>query len=122
MSQPAALPPRPARTMLFPVHGSSLFQGPRAAGRWVRLALLGALALGAVLPTRTAFAQDAADAGWFDPPPAAEPAPEPYYDEPVVGDPAPPAPAPTSDVPDTDPSALTTFRPALDPYGAWVSD
>jgi hypothetical protein len=25
-------------------------------------------------------------------------------------------------VADTDPSALTTFRPALDPYGAWVAD
>jgi hypothetical protein len=107
--------------MLFPVLGSSLFQGPRAAGPWVRLALLGALALSAVLPTRAASAQEADDAGWFDPPPAAEPAPEPYYDDPVVGDPAP-APAATSEVPDTDPSALTTFRPALDPYGAWVSD
>jgi len=92
------------------------------AGRCLRLALLGAFALCAVLPTRPASAQQADDAGWFDPPPAAEPAPEPYYDEPVVGDPAPAAPAPGSDVPDTDPSALTTFRPALDPYGAWVSD
>jgi hypothetical protein len=93
------------------------------AGRWLRFALLGALALSAVLPSRSALAQEADDSGWFDPPPAAEPAPEPYYDEPVVGDPAPePAPAPASDVQDTDPSALTTFRPALDPYGAWVSD
>ena len=105
--------------MLFPVLGSSLLKRPRAAGRWARLALLGSLALSAVLPTRGALAQQADDAGWFDPPPSAEPAPQPYYDEPVVGD---PAPAPTSEVPDTDPSALTTFRPALDPYGAWVSD
>lgn len=106
--------------MLFTVLGSSLLQRPRVVGRWLRLALIGALALGAVLPASSALAQNADDAGWFDPPPAAEPAPAPYYDEPVVGDAAPPAP--TSDIPDTDPSALTTFRPALDPYGAWVSD
>jgi hypothetical protein len=109
--------------MLWPVLGSSLLHVSRKAGRWARLALLGALALGTTLPARSALAQGADDNGWFDPPPAAEPAPEPYYDEPVVGDPAPtPAPAPASDIPDTDPSALTTFRPALDPYGAWVSD
>jgi hypothetical protein len=121
MSQSAALPLPPARTMLTSVLGSAHPQKPRAAGRWRRLALLALLALSAALPARAALAQDAGDAGWFDPPPTAEPAPEPYYDEPVVGDPAP-APAPTSDVPDTDPSALTTFRPALDPYGAWVTD
>lgn len=108
--------------MLFPVLASSLLQGPRVAGRWFRLALLGALSLSSALPPRAALAQEANDAGWFDAPPAAEPAPEPYYDEPVVGDAAPPAPAPGADVPDTDPSALTTFRPALDPYGVWVSD
>jgi uncharacterized protein DUF6600 len=106
--------------MLCPVLGSSLLYGSRTAGRWVRLALFGALALGAVLPARVARAQGADDSGWFDPP-ASDPAPEPYYDEPVVGDPAP-TPAPSSDIPDTDPSALTTFRPALDPYGAWVAD
>lgn len=32
-----------------------------------------------------------------------------------------PAPAPANE-PDTDPSALTAFRPALDPYGTWVTD
>jgi hypothetical protein len=93
------------------------------AGRCARLALLATVAVSAVLPSRPALAQAADDSGWFDPPPQAEAAPEPYYDEPVVGDPAPaPAPTTTSDIPDTDPSALTTFRPALDPYGAWVSD
>lgn len=103
--------------MLWAVHGSSLHHGPRTALRWARLALLAAVALGTLQPVRLANAQQADDSGWFDPP-VAEAAPAPYYDEPVVGD---AAPAPT-DVSDTDPSALTTFRPALDPYGAWVSD
>jgi len=86
----------------------------------LRWALLSAIALGALLPPAPALAQEAADdSGWFDAPPEPGPAPEPYYDEPVVGD---PAPAPQTDVADADPSALTTFRPALDPYGAWVSD
>jgi len=49
---------------------------------------------------------------------------------PDVGQPAPaqPAPAPQpaapdpNQYPDTDPSALTEFHPALDPHGRWVSD
>jgi hypothetical protein len=92
------------------------------AARWVRLALLGAFALSALLPARAAQAQEADDSGWFDPPPTPEPAPEPYYDDPGANAETTPAPDSESDVPDTDPSALTTFRPALDPYGAWVTD
>jgi hypothetical protein len=105
--------------MLLPVPGSSLLRGPQRA-RWVRVAVLGVAALGSLLPARAALAQDADDNGWFEQP-AAEPAPapEPYYSDPAA-DTA--APAQSQDVPDTDPSALTTFRPALDPYGAWVSD
>jgi hypothetical protein len=88
------------------------------------MALLGAFALSALLPARAALAQEAEadDSGWFDPPPAPEPAPEPYYDDPGANAETTPAPVSESDVPDTDPSALTTFRPALDPYGAWVAD
>ncbi len=37
------------------------------------------------------------------------------------GDPDWPQPPP-DEYPDTDPSALTDFRPALDPYGTWVAD
>jgi len=92
------------------------------AARWARIALLGAFGLTAVLPARPALAQAADDSGWFDPPSATEPAPEPYYDEPGANTETTPAPVSESDVPDTDPSALTTFRPALDPYGAWVTD
>ena len=108
--------------MLSPVLGSHLFHGPRMVLRWARTALVGAVALGTLLPASPALAQSADDSGWFDAPPEPEPTPEPYYEEPVVGDPAPQAPAPQTDIADTDPSALTTFRPALDPYGAWVSD
>ncbi len=111
--------------MLLPVLGSSLLHGPRTVARWLRFALLGVVSVGALAPARSAFAQDVDDAGWFDAPPAPEaaptpgPPPAPDYDEP--GAPAP-APARQTDVQDTDPSALTTFRPALDPYGAWVAD
>ena len=121
MSQLAALPARPARTMLFPVLGSTLLHGPRLAC-WLRVTMLGVAALGTLLPARVALAQDADDNGWFEQqqPAAAEPPPEPYYNESAAD--AAPAPAQQQDVPDTDPSALTTFRPALDPYGAWVTD
>jgi hypothetical protein len=104
--------------MLFPVLGSPLLHGPHRA-RWLRVAVLGVAALGTLLPAGTALAQDADDNGWFEQP-AAEPPPEPYYNEPDAN--AAAAPAQPQDVPDTDPSALTTFRPALDPYGAWVTD
>lgn len=116
--------------MLPSVFGSLL---PRLGWqRFARRVTAGA-ALFALLPARGALAQDATDSGWFDAPSTA-PSPE-YYDEPVQGPaPTPPAretpqPAPpprqvSEQVPvdDTDPSALTTFRPALDPYGAWVAD
>jgi hypothetical protein len=110
--------------MLWPVPGSTLFHGSPAVARWVRIALLGAFALSTLLPARAALAQEteADDSGWFDPPPTPEPAPEPYYDDPGANAQTTPAPVSQSDVPDTDPSALTTFRPALDPYGAWVTD
>ena len=108
--------------MLCPVPGFTLLHGSPTAARWVRRALLGAFALSALLPARAALAQEADDSGWFDSPPAPEPAPEPYYDDPGANAETTPAPVSESDVPDTDPSALTTFRPALDPYGAWVAD
>ena len=102
--------------MLFSVFGSSHRRVPRALARWVRIAVVGAASLSAFLPTRAALAQAADDNGWFDEPGADQP----YDAEPDAnGD---PTPTPQSDVDDTDPSALTTFRPALDPYGAWVSD
>jgi len=92
-------------------------------------------ALLAFSPARSALAQGATDSGWFDSPstaPSPSPSPE-YYQEPSQAPaPTPPArpgpePAPQqavqqAPVEDTDPSALTTFRPALDPYGAWVAD
>ena len=105
--------------MLFSVLGSSPLHGSRGVARCFRIALFGVASLGALLPASRALAQEADDSGWFDAP-ATEQTPEPYYAEPATD--AAPAPAQQQDVPDTDPSALTTFRPALDPYGAWVSD
>lgn len=52
------------------------------------------------------------------PPPAPSAAAPPAADEEEVGAP----PAQQDDYDDTDPSAVTAFRPALDPYGAWVED
>jgi hypothetical protein len=126
----ARLPALPSRSMLGRVFGSSLFSVPRAlravrslARRSPQLAATGALLLGAILPARAAFAQESdAQQSWFDEPeapPADQPAPEPYYDEPQAGA---DAPTPDAGVEDNDPSALTTFRPALDPYGSWTSD
>jgi hypothetical protein len=108
--------------MLWPVSGSPCLHRSPTVARWVHLALLGAFALSALLPARAAFAQEADGGGWFDSPPAPEPAPQPYYDDPGANAETTPAPVSESDVPDTDPSALTTFRPALDPYGSWVTD
>jgi hypothetical protein len=121
MSRPAALPDRVARTMISSVIGYAI-PLRRNVVRWLRAAVLGAAALGTLLPS-AAHAQapaDPADSGWFDPPPAAEPPPQPYYTDPRV-DPAPP-PAPEAEIADTDQSALTTFKPTLDPYGRWVTD
>lgn len=92
--------------------------------RWLHVWVLGAALVGASLPARSALAQSADDSGWFDSP-STEPTQDPYYTEPA---PTPAAPAPPAEatqapaVEDTDPSALTTFKPALDPYGAWVAD
>jgi len=116
--------------MLFPVLGSSLLHG-RTVARWLRVALLGVVAVGTLVPARNALAQSPDDNGWFDPPaptpaptptPGPTPGPDPYYPESEAADAPAAAPAPQTDVQDTDPSALTTFRPALDPYGAWVAD
>jgi hypothetical protein len=103
------------------------------------------LGLAIAVPSRSAFAQQA-DSDWFDssapsapPAPAAPAAPdddaplqEPTYGPPGVqpvspqtpGGQAPPsaAQAPPDNAPETDPSALTEFRPTLDPYGTWVTD
>ena len=104
--------------MLLPVLGSNLRNGPRTVARFLRRALFGTALLSALLPS-VALAQDADDGGWFNDPPVAEDAPQPVYDDPQPQ--AAPAPQP-SQVDDSDPSALTTFKPALDPYGAWVAD
>lgn len=113
MTKPAALLTCRDRTMLFGVDRSF----------W-RVAAFGVACLGPLLSTSTAVAQQAPadDSGWFDAPPAPEPTPQPYYTTPQVDSAPPSAPAPQSQVEDTDPSALTTFRPALDPYGTWVND
>jgi hypothetical protein len=97
--------------------------GLRRAARWLRFASVAALSLGTSLPT-SALAQSATDSGWFDPPTAgpADPVPEPYYEPPAVTEQRAPAPTAEPVVGDSDPSALTTFRPALDPYGSWVTD
>lgn len=105
-----------ARTMLDAVPGSRSLPGSLT-----RRALLGALSLGVLSPVR-ALAQPLEDSGWFDPPPdagVADPPPADAYQASEVESAPSPVPA---DVPDTDPSALTTFRPALDPYGRWVAD
>ncbi|HEX3773887.1 MAG TPA: DUF6600 domain-containing protein [Polyangiaceae bacterium] len=102
------------------------------------------LSVAFAVAARPALAQQA-DSDWFDdsgnsaPPPAADDsAPQlPSYGP--QGQPLPPqatapqatapqaaapqsTPRPAADVPETDPSALTEFRPTLDPYGTWVND
>ena len=88
------------------------------------------LVLAAAATSRPALAQDA-DGEWFDG--ASDPGQAP---QPAQGDPQVPAygpqgqampgasaqPAPIDNVPETDPRALTEFRPTLDPYGTWVED
>lgn len=122
MPQHASLLTRSARTMLLRMFGITAPRGLRASMRWLRWASLGAVSLGMLQPA-PALAQAADDAGWFDPPSPgpADPAPQPH-DPPTVREAGAPAPAPQPAVEDADPSALTTFRPALDPYGSWVSD
>jgi hypothetical protein len=41
---------------------------------------------------------------------------------PAQGPEASPPQGPPNDVPETDPSAMTEFRPTLDPYGTWLDD
>jgi hypothetical protein len=96
------------------------------------LAIVAASALVALMPATAAFAQTAknGDSGWFDPdaPAPADSKAAPAPAQPAAAQPAPaeqatPAePAPQGGYADTDPSALTDFRPALDPYGHWVQD
>jgi hypothetical protein len=93
----------------------------RATTRWLRRVSVAVLSLATLLPA-PAFAQTASDSGWFDPPSAGPADPAPHYDPPTVSEQAAPAPAAQPVVDDADPSALTTFRPVLDPYGSWVSD
>jgi hypothetical protein len=79
-----------------------------------QLALLVLIALTGL--ARPAFAQDEASdtGGWFDvAPEATEPAPD-------VAGPSGAESEPAQE--DTDPSALTVFRPTLDPYGDWLDD
>jgi hypothetical protein len=58
------------------------------------------------------------------PPPGAAPQQEPDYGPPGVTPASDPGaqPGPQDDVPETDPRALSEFRPTLDPYGTWVED
>ena len=123
MSPRATLPLRPASTMLSAVSGSKSALGSRPLSR---RGFTLAAALGVLLGPGQALAQVAegvaqsADGGWFDPPPGGEGVPDPYYPAPEAE--SAPTPAASPEVSDTDPSALTTFKPALDPYGRWVSD
>ena len=115
------LPAPPARTMLLAVPRSSRFPGSLVgAGARARRALCGALAssllLGLLAPAAARAQSD--DGGWFEPAPEGG-VPDPYYAGPETET----APAlPPEEVADTDQSALTTFRPTLDPYGNWVND
>lgn len=107
--------------MLPLVAGSSLLCGPQVATRAARVVARWFVALGALLPLTVgaAQAQQTDGGGWFDPP-VADPVPEADSARVAVVQQSDGAVA--QGVPDTDPSALTTFRPALDPYGSWVDD
>ncbi len=92
-----------------------------------------------------AFAQDGASNSWFEgaapaapgAPPADAPAPpadvapsapqrgpngESLNELPTAPPPQAPQQGPQDNVPETDPRALSEFRPTLDPYGTWVDD
>ncbi|MCS6902186.1 MAG: hypothetical protein RMJ98_21360 [Myxococcales bacterium] len=56
------------------------------------------------------------------PPPLAEEVPPAAPAPPSVQPPSPPEAEAPDEFEDTDPSALTDFRPYLDPYGTWVED
>jgi hypothetical protein len=99
--------------------------------------------------TRPAFAQDGASNSWFDGAAPAGPDSQgapPADARPPATDATPPAPpergpngeslnqlpsapppqasqqGPQDNVPETDPRALSEFRPTLDPYGTWLDD
>jgi hypothetical protein len=96
------------------------------------------LTLALASASRPAHAQDTApDNNWFDPasddgsgsaeapeepgtPPPSGPRPQPLSQAPSA--PGPQAPPEQENVPETDPRAITDFRPTLDPYGTWVDD
>lgn len=121
MSNLTTLPARSARTMLLPVLGFIALPAVRGISVRLRAAIAGIALFGTLLPAAPARAQvPSDDSGWFDPPAAgpADPAPAPSPEAPTTAEAAPAA----ADVQDSDPSALTTFRPALDPYGSWVAD
>jgi hypothetical protein len=102
--------------MLSAVPGSGCFSGLSSL---TRRTLCGALSLALLASPAAAQVPDPVPAdqgGWFEPATDAG-VPEPYYAAPEAE-----AAAPAPEVADNDPSALTTFRPALDPYGRWVSD
>jgi hypothetical protein len=101
---------------------------------------VGLLGLTVMASTRPALAQQA-DSDWFeDPGSSATPAPAPGQGAPqrpaygpqgqaiapeqdVPPQSAPQGPqAPQDDVAETDPQALSEFRPTLDPYGSWIED
>jgi hypothetical protein len=121
--------------MLNSVIGSSLLHGSRALARCSKVGVLALGLLGPLAAPSVALAQSN-DSGWFEGRADTALDDQPYYnisadDQAAPGAQAPQAPAPQAaapqqapqaDVPDTDPSALTTFKPALDPYGAWVND
>jgi hypothetical protein len=91
------------------------------------------LGLAVAATSRPAHAQQA-DSDWFDETaPSATPAPAGDAPQPPAygpqGQPLSPdqaaqsgPQAPQDNVPETDPRALSEFRPTLDPYGAWVED
>ncbi len=108
--------------------------------------LVALLGLAFLASSRPALAQDASNS-WFDdgsaspadvpPPPPDQPGPSdapqsapgarplvPYSATPGASGPqAPPQPQQQQDdVPETDPRAMTEFRPTLDPYGTWIDD
>ena len=114
------LPAPPPGTMLSAVPGLGGFSGLSVLTRRARCGVL-SLSLALLASPAAAEVADpvpADEGGWFEPSPDAG-VPEPYYAAPEGDSASTPAP---EAVADNDPSALTTFRPTLDPYGNWVSD
>jgi hypothetical protein len=96
------------------------------------------LGLALASASRPALAQDQTESSWFDPgddvagpgpsdAPAAPANPlpngaRPQVPYPAPSQPGPPAPQQPDNVAETDPRAMSEFRPTLDPYGSWVDD